>query len=50
MMKRSSFYQYELENKKFLSNNEVIIDEDEFEESPNRRIERKLKKFPSMDL
>jgi hypothetical protein len=51
MMKKSSFYQYELEHKRFMSSNEEIINENEFEDSPTNNKNRKFnfKKFPSLN-
>lgn len=47
-MKRSSYYQYEMEHNNFPISHEMVIAEDEMEDSPRHNLNR-VKKFPSMD-
>jgi hypothetical protein len=48
MMKRSSYYQYEMEHQNFPLSHEMVIAEDEMEDSP-RHNRVHIKKLPSMD-
>jgi hypothetical protein len=49
IMKRSSYYQYEMEHHNFPLAHEMVIAEDEMEDSPNKNFMKKVRKFPSMD-
>jgi hypothetical protein len=47
-MKRSSYYQYEMEHNNFPLSNEFIIAEDELEDSP-KNFNKKGRKFPNFE-